>query len=46
MPETRTSASRSFELPQGQQSDCDQKNLPGQNVGFDDFIIFTHDGAP
>ena len=43
MPET---ASRSFELPQVPQSDCDQKNFPGENVGFDDFIIFTDDGAP
>jgi hypothetical protein len=43
MPET---ASRSFELPHGPLSDCDQKNFPGQNVGFNDFIISTDDGAP
>jgi hypothetical protein len=43
MPET---ASRAFELPQVPQSDCDQKNFPGENVGFDNLIISTAEGAP
>ena len=46
MPETWPSASGSFELPHGPQSDCDQKNCPGENVGFDNFIISTDEGAP